>query len=905
MHPKQATIRNGETPLSLVSVADFLDAPLVEPLAALPLAAVSESGEVLHVNEAGREIWGRLDGVRLPAEVIDAMCSRITGGLEPLPVSVAGARVLCTPRPGGDGWLLVGYADTTAWDADQRASHADSTDDTLAEECAVALLRMRTDGVVIYANPEVEALTGYPRVSMLGRIFGLELLYPEDRYRFTSALRTARQQGDAFMRVRFSHADGSLRRAEIRLRHSNRAAEITAVLLDVTEHDEVASALLQSEALYQTFLEQSPVGILHLDCEGIVTFENYRLRTMTGEEADAAWIGRPLGDVSGLDPRLAELATEMLEQGRSFGENDLTFVGSDGQVRTFVVHGAPIRHPDQGIVGGALMVFDVTLERERERELRTRRRYDSAEASLRNAALTLATEHAFLDKAATLLGETAAADHVFVLLPAEELGAYEEEVRWAREPERSLVPLRLDAAVWPTADSLEGMFYARAGRFPKTVAGQAAEELLTGLQAAEALIIPFIRGAGRHGLLLLARNAASGQWSSTERQALTQLGALFETLCGWMRAEERYRQVVTTIEDSLFAFSFGNEGQRSYSFVTRQVEALTGYPPDALLSGDVVWDSGVVHDDDRAAVEAHNLALREGRESRLLYRVRRCDGVVRWLRESATPGRDPAGRLVVAGILSDVTDQKEVEASLVRAKQDAEAANRMKSSFLATMSHELRTPLGAIKGFAELLEEEVQALGDPPDEVLEFAGVIRANAGKVLRLVSDLLDLAKLQTDRLTLDPSPVPLHPLLARSVSRYEQETAGGEVTLTADFEEGGPIVLADARRLEQVMDVLVSNAVKFTESGTITVEAVTQPETVVVRVSDTGIGIAPDYLPHVFEPLSQEDNRLNRDYEGSGLGLALAQRLMTAMQGTIEVDSEKGAGTTFTITLPRADA
>jgi len=878
------TIRNGAVPFP---PADFHEA--------LPLAAVAASGEVIHVNDAGRGCWGHIVGLRLPADVVEAMRTRGSGAVEPLPVPIGGHRVLCAPGPEG-GWVLVGYTDTGVWEAE-----APGALDALVETAPVALFRLRADGVVLYASPEAEVVTGRAAVSMSGRPFLKEVLHPEDRGRFDTALRQALREGSGHARARFERADGAIRRAEVRLRHDGHPHELTAALLDVTEHDEVASALLQSEALYQTFLEQSPVGIFHLDAEGVVTFENHCLRQLTGEEPEDAWIGRRLEEIVHLDARLGELTGEMLARGQAFDEHGLAFTRPDGDRRTLTVHGAPILHPEHGTVGAAVMVFDVTDERERELELRTLRRYDDAEPALRNAALTHASEHAFLDEAVRILGETAGADRAFVLLPAEDADAYEEEVRWAREPERSLVPLRVEGR--------SGALFA--GLQPGTLShlrGESARgpaaTLLDALGAPEAVAFSF-SARGGEGILLLTRSSGEGRWLAAERRALAPLAGLFETLWGWMRAEARYREVVTTIEDGLFAFGFDEGENRCFSFATRQVEALTGRPTAELLGGGVAWGEEVVHPEDRAALQSHERMLREGRESRLSYRIVRPDGTVRWLREGATPGRDAAGRIAVAGILSDVTDQKEAEASLLQAKQDAEAANRMKSTFLATMSHELRTPLGAIKGFAELLEEEVAALDSPPPEVTEFAQVIRTNATRVLRLVSDLLDLAKLQTDRLTLDRSPVPLAVLARGVASRYESRLAERGVDFLLPPHDAERIALGDPRRLEQVLDILLSNASKFTEEGVIAVSVGGDAQATTLSVSDSGVGIAEEYLSQLFEPFSQEDNRLNRNYEGSGLGLALAHRLTAAMGGEIAVESRKGEGTTFTLRLPSGDS
>lgn len=640
------------------------------------------------------------------------------------------------------------------------------------------------------------------------------------------------------------------------------------------------------DAVLRAVLDALPAAVLHVRADGTVGFANGPLDRLLG--AEGPWAGRPLEELPGLGPSLAE-RVRAVREGRVAPEPaDLALRRPDGAVRTLTARVAP-----DGC-GAAVVLFDVTEERERVHGVL--RRFEEAEGALRNAALTHASEHAFLDAAVAILGGAAEADRAYLLLPAEGAAAYEEELRWAREPERSLVPLRLEGEA---AAALDGI---APGRLALLRASRRTGALLDLLGVPEALAFAFsARGGG--GFLVLARDEHRARWRPAERRALAPLAGLLETLWGWTRAEARYREVVGTIEDGLVAFGFEPDGTRAYTLVTRQVEALTGYSTTDLLAGRIAWERDVVHPDDRAAVETHQRALREGRESRLAYRVVRPDGAVRWLRESATPGRDPGGRRTVAGILSDVTEQKEAEASLLQAKQDAEAANRMKSVFLATMSHELRTPLGAIKGFAELLEEEVAGL-DVPAEVVEFAQVIRSNAARVLRLVSDLLDLAKLQTDRLVLERAPVPVVPVVRAVAGRYAAALAARGVALALPDPASEAIALADARRLEQVLDILLDNAVKFTERGEVAVDVGGEAETVALTVRDTGVGIAEAYLPHLFEPFSQEDHRLNRDYGGSGLGLALASRLMAAMGGTIEVRSAKGQGSAFTLRLPRAN-
>lgn len=862
---------------------------LRQQLAALPLAEIDADGRVIFVSASGGEHWGQIEGIQVPNDILGALRTVQGDGLATLPTPFGGMRVLSTRS--GDGWLLVGF------------SGSDSNDEAafrgLVDDAPIALVRLEANGTPIYANHELERLTGYERGALRSYKAWLEAIHPEDRHRMTTALRLVGREGRAVTHVRFQRKDGVVRKGELHLQRASKPHEIDAVLLDVTEQDEVEAALMQNETLYQIFLEQSPVGVVHLDREGLVTFENHRLRMMTGEDADDAWIGRPLATIDRLDERLHPFVRTMLNEGEAFDEAPFVFVRQDEERRYLRVHGSPIRHPEAGIVGGALMLFDTTSEREREEELRVFRRYDQAEPPLRNAALTLASSHSFLDEAARIIGETSRADQVFVLLPDEDADAYAEEIRWTREPERSLVPLRLDVEAWPDLGSGR-VIYAR-----EELTSPEARALLDAIGGHEAVALPFVTESEQIGMLLLGRTGeAPERWSPIERRALSRLSALFETLWSWLRAEARYRQVVTTIEDGLFSFTFGRKGEREYSLATRQIEELAGHSVEALLEGRLDWLADVVHDEDRPAIEEHERALRDGRESRLVYRVLTPDGDVRWLRESATPARDRAGRMVVAGVLSDVTEAKAAEGDLVRAKQDAEAANRMKSTFLATMSHEIRTPLGAINGFAELLQEEIKELSDAPPEILEFTDAIRSSTKKVLRLVNDLFDLSRLQTGRLSVDHAPVPFHPIIARVASLAEPKCTERGLDLRLDLADSEPLVLGDAQRIEQTVEQLISNALKFTETGHIRLVTHIDADAVRLCVEDTGVGIDPEYRAELFVPFSQEDNRLNRDYEGSGLGLAIVHRLVEAMDGTLDVESVKGEGSTFTITLPRAD-
>ena len=387
-------------------------------------------------------------------------------------------------------------------------------------------------------------------------------------------------------------------------------------------------------------------------------------------------------------------------------------------------------------------------------------------------------------------------------------------------------------------------------------------------------------------------------WEPADRAAADRLTTLVGSLWGWAVAEDRFERTVADLDDALFTAAHDGAGRRRYAFVTPQVEALTGLDPDAVLAGDADW-SALVHPDDRAAFAAHDAALRDGRPSAVDVRVR-VGGETAVLRERATPSVDASGQPVVGGVLTDVTAHAEAAAQVDRARRVAEHAAHTRMAFLRTMSHELRTPLGVIRGFAEVLAHEVAELDGPP-EIDEFTQTIGEAADRALRLVSDLLDLSRLETEALELRQAPVDLGPVLAAVADRYRPGAAERGVAL--HVEAADATILGDPTRVEQVLDQLVSNAAKFTERGTVTVSAAARAGAVRVAVADTGVGMAGDVLDAVFEPFVQGDARVNRRFEGTGLGLAIARRLAEQMGGGLEATSAEGEGSTFTLTLPSA--
>jgi PAS domain S-box-containing protein len=329
---------------------------------------------------------------------------------------------------------------------------------------------------------------------------------------------------------------------------------------------------------------------------------------------------------------------------------------------------------------------------------------------------------------------------------------------------------------------------------------------------------------------------------------------------------------------------------------SENLAGLHGLPADAF-DGSFASYEREIHPEDRPRVLASaQRALTEGIPHDVEYRIVAPDGSVRWVEgKGRVEYRD--GRPVrLSGVCIMATRRKEAELARLAIAEDA---SRTKDEFLATLSHELRTPLNAILGWVHLLQSGAL----PPARFEGALDTIARNARLQAQLIEDILDVSRIIAGKLELEKTAVALPALLETAISAVLPAATAKGVCLTSDLEDCLPSLAGDAKRLQQVLGNVLANAVKFTPSGgEIVLRCAVHDGEVCIEVRDTGAGIAPQFLPHVFERFRQADSRTTRQHGGLGLGLAIARHLVQQHGGRIGAHSDgPGHGTLISIALP----
>lgn len=732
----------------------------------------------------------------------------------------------------------------------------------------------------VYVNRQIGELLGYTpeQIQVLDAQLFPQLMHPEDFANLGTQLERLNRAEDGEVvdyEYRMRHANGEWRWLWSRNTVSSRlpdggAYQVVGTVHDITDRKQVEDELRESEQMFRAVVENTPDIIVRYDRDLRHLYINPSIERALGIRPEQ-FIGKTGVELGFTDER-SQFWYATLQQVFETGQGSSIkheFPNPKGEMRVYQVRFVPELVQGEQITTVLAVATDVT-------------EYKRAEAALRQSEerLRLATEGAQMGTWDVDLntGKAIWSEQHFTMMGYEPVATGEaSEEMWSDR-------------IHP--DDLERVIQAwQQARHDRT------------LYEAEHRVIRADNGQ-------IAWLAGLGNFTYDQAgRAVRSIGVLFD-ITNRKQAEESLRQ---SEERLRLALLVGQSGIWDWDIAnnritwSEQIYQFHGLAPETF-SGKVEDFAELIHPEDQAKVsEAIQQALRERSGYEIEFRAVHPTGEIRWLSTKGGVIFDQQGSPVrMLGATIDITERKAIEVEreqLLRreqiAREQAEAANRIKDEFLAVLSHELRTPLNPILGWTRLLRTrpfEPQAA----DRALE---TIERNAKLQAQLIEDLLDVSRILQGKLRLNSFPVNLVTTIGAALETVQlsAEAKGIQIQTIVNSKVGQ--VNGDANRLQQVVWNLLSNATKFTPSGGRIEVRLTQVEAYAqIQVSDNGQGIRPDFLPHVFEYFRQADSSTTRQFGGLGLGLAIVRHLVELHGGTVQAESPgEGLGATFMVRLP----
>jgi PAS domain S-box-containing protein len=429
---------------------------------------------------------------------------------------------------------------------------------------------------------------------------------------------------------------------------------------------------------------------------------------------------------------------------------------------------------------------------------------------------------------------------------------------------------------------------------------------LAGIIASPGFAIAVVSGLVLGFVMLPAGNRGPGAFIALGALCIAALTARWalamqkrvEELQEQLQDEASYHAFVDAAVEGFFRTTRGG----TYLIVNPALARIYGYESPRQLQKEITDIARSLYLDTNRRGEFLAAMAQDGMVTDFSSQIRRRDGSVIWIVENARTVTDADGQfLFYEGTVEDITQRRESEDATRRALIETQEAVRAKAAFLAAMSHELKTPLNAILGFSDLIQQELFGPIHEP-RYRSYIADIHINGQHLLAKINDILDLSRIEGRLIEMDEHAVSIHESVVAAwdmVKSARAEAPPIEIQIPADMN----LLKADPLRLQQVLAHLLSNAAKFTpREGRIEIKSLLSREGgIVIKITDTGIGMEPDRIAHALEPFKQLDSRLARRFEGVGLGLPLANALVQLHQGRLSILSAPGKGTTVTVEFP----
>ncbi|GGN41811.1 PAS domain S-box-containing protein [Actinoplanes campanulatus] len=785
-----------------------------------------------------------------------------------------------------------------------------------------AYLSMDAAGRIIGWNRSSEQLFGWSAAEVLGKRTTDLLVPPKSRDRHEQRLAEARRTGTSdlvgqWLEIALLDKRGREIPVETSLYMDDGHGRpvFSMFMHDITERT-VARAELESErAFLQAVLNSLDVGVVACDSQGVLTQFNSAMREIHGQDmlplGPESWSRTyHLFEADGLTPmRPEDAGLARAFRGEVVRRQEISIVVPGRPPRYFLSNSRPVETADGRCLGAVAALHEITETRRA--ELLRRCRYavtsalseaTSAQGAAAAAAAAVAAELQWacaeyweVDEEQSLLVRNSCWSR-----PGTDLTAFRDEGTRALTRGHGLA-----GSVWERGVEIWSTDLIRDLTFPHR--GRVRAGYRAGLRTGVG--VPVHRGHGVAGALVFFIDAEIDR--DDEILAMLcdiagQIGRFVERrraedlTLALAAARRDFNRVVEQVNDSFWTVEVTPSGEvrSSYSSVGGKGVYGGALPTDGDMATTV---RALVHPDDREMFELFYEQASTGEPAECECRLIGLDGVTRWVWIRAVPRREN-GHLYIDGTSTNVTERRELadqrERLLAQEQQQVRRLrelDRMKDELVAVVSHELRNPIAIIAAHTEFLREE-PGLADQPE-----LAVIARTSDHLNHLVEDLLDLARFDSGRTTIDRKPLRLDQLLRQAVHDHQPNAETQSVTLTTDI---GPLPLVpgDAPRLRQVVDNLLSNAIKYTPAGgTATVTAHADDTIVTIGITDTGIGIPAEQYPQLFTRFFRATTATDRKIKGTGLGLAVTKAIVDAHGGTITAQPAPTGGTTFTVALP----
>jgi PAS domain S-box-containing protein len=782
---------------------------------------------------------------------------------------------------------------------------------TLFNHAPVGVVLADSDSRYVDANPRACQLLGYSHEELTS-LGAADIIAKVDVGEILPALNAIHRQAVHQREWQFRRRDGITFSANV-IAMQLPDGTLLGIIDDITDRQLIE----EYREHFAAIVGSSSDAIIGTDLQGAVTSWNAAAEDIFGYAA-SEMIGAP---ISRLIPEARQeedsAVLEMLRNGEKVRNWETIRRTRDGRLIDVSVSISPIRDGEGGIIGGARIARDISALKEHEAEIIRMSRLYAALSQINQAIVWSPDREALFSKVCEVLvqfGEFTMAwigwpDSSGRVVPVAQFGDTTDYLQgisvYTDDRPEGQGPIGLtlrsgrsyicndtlnDSATLPWRSQVNRAGFRASAAFPIRLGGE-----LSGILSIYADKVGFFHDKE----IALLEEAATDLSFALDNFARDAARRQAEDS---LRDEKNFSDtMIESMPGIVYFYDFSGRFLRW----NRNFEAASGYsaaeiagmhPRDFFSSADqrlVEQTIARVFDRGEASLEA-DFVSKDGTlrpyfftGSRVLFKGVNC----------------------LIGVGVDITERKQVEAERER-RVRAEAADHIKSAFLANMSHELRTPLNSIIGFTGIM---LQGLAGPFNEEQEKQlAMVRNSARHLLALVNDVLDVSKIEAGQLDVVREPFDIGQSISKVVALVMPQADAKRLALRVHLEPGLGQAVSDARRFEQILLNLLSNAIKFTEAGQVSVtaslvaqhrhsDAAGAETAICLQVADTGIGIAADDLQTLFQPFRQIETGLSRSHEGTGLGLAICRRLAELMGGKIQVQSELGRGSVFTVLLP----